>query len=111
MLVEFLTVVTDYEEQRERAITAELSGDSSVPVFHEKDRYAPTVIDMTLVLGWDASSVFFNNQRKACVFAIFEGDVYSRALVIEPEKFKEIFIHATRKQVYKPEFILEERGL
>lgn len=111
MLVEFSTVVTDYEEQKERELQAELSGESSVPTFHSKDKLCVSVIDMSLVIGWDGGYVFLNDERKDCVYAIFMDEGISRALLIEPEKFKRLFTIANRKDVHTPEILLNEFGI
>lgn len=111
MLVEFSTVVTDYEEQRERGLQAEISGESSVPVYHTKDKLCISVIDMSLVIGWDGAYIFFNDERRACVYAIFMDEGISRALLIEPEKFKQLFTVANRKDVHTPEILLNEFGI
>lgn len=108
MLVEFNSVVTDYEEQTLKQRQADLQGEASVEIFNDKDSIVATVIDMSLVEGWEESYVYFNHKRCQAVRALFKDEEYgSRWLLISPTKFKMIWEHVNKKQVFSEETIFE----
>lgn len=108
MLVEFNSVVTDYEEQTLKQRQADLQGEASTEIFNSKDNMVKTVIDMSLVEGWEESYVYFNHQRCAAVRALFKDEEYgSRWLIISHIKFKMIWEHINKEQVFSEETILE----
>lgn len=111
MLVEFQTVVADYKEQKQKSIQEELNGIASVQIENENDKLCSSVIDMTSVIGWDATNVQFNDKFVPCVYANLGDEHWSRALVIEPEKFKRIWEIVNRDSVKSISEVLNEQGI
>ena len=107
MLVEFLSVVSDMEEQREKAIQEDIVGESSTSPYNKNDKLYPTIIDMSLVEGWECTYIYFNSERKSCVIAVMKGGFFSRALLVEPEDFKSLYAMANGSDVYSVESLLK----
>lgn len=107
MLVEFLSVVSDMEEQREKAIQEDIVGEGSTSPYNKNDKLYPTIIDMKLGEGWECTYTFFNEQRKSCIVAVMKGGFFSRALLAEPEDFKNLYAMANGSDVYPVESLLK----
>jgi hypothetical protein len=96
-LVEFKSVICDIEETHEREVQQEMHG-ITPEVFKEKDILMSTVIDMDRVISWDETTVVYNNTIKKCVFAKMDDESWTRHLLIDSDKFKQIYeyVHNTK---------------
>lgn len=106
MLVEFFSVISNYEEQYEKGIQQDLIGEGTVSIYNSKDELCPTIVDMALVTGWEVNYTYYNKERKSCIIALMKSGEYSRPLLVEPEDFKKIISLVRGENIYTLESLL-----
>ena len=101
MLVEFKTVMYNGEESRERDIQEDLQGASSVPYWRENDYIANTTLDVSMVVGWDACNIVYNDKLVETVQVKMSDESWSRPLLITHQEFTILYENVTGIKVRK----------
>lgn len=92
MLYEFELVAYSSKELHEKDIQAEVQGITSVEFFNQEDWISKYTLDLSRVISFRQTKVYLNEAiLDAVVAELDEGGIFTPALIIPYNLFKDLF--------------------